>query len=64
MPPKEENGIHLLLKCGETRRRTEIFFGIITGLNILEETYNEITNGPKIVELTNLGNFLHKTKCK
>jgi hypothetical protein len=60
----EEDAIHILLKCPETRRLREHFLS--RKLQIINEelAYKKIINCTNTVELRNLGIYLYKIKCK
>jgi hypothetical protein len=55
----EEDAIHILLKCPETRRLSRKW-------QIINEevAYKKIINCTNTVELRNLGRYLYKIKCK
>jgi hypothetical protein len=61
---KDEDAVHILLKCSETRKWRE---QILTRkwLIVNEEiAYKKITNCTNGVELEHVGNYLYKIRCK
>jgi hypothetical protein len=59
----EEDAIHILLKCPETRRLREQLSRKWQTINE-ELSYKIIINCTNSVELRNLGRYLYKIKCK
>jgi hypothetical protein len=61
---EEEDPIHILLKCSETRNWREQFLSR-KWLNLNEWiVFKKIINCNKIIELRNIGTYLYKIKCK
>jgi hypothetical protein len=60
----EEDAIHILLKCPETRRLREHFLSRKWQIINEELAYKKIINCTNTVELRNLGIYLYKIKCK
>jgi hypothetical protein len=60
---REEDAVHILIKCPGTRRLRE---QLSRKLQIINEelAYKKIINCTNTVELRNLGRYLYKTKCK
>jgi hypothetical protein len=59
----EEDAIHIVLKCPETRRLREHLSRKWQIINV-ELVYKKIINCTNTVELRNLGRYLYKIKCK
>jgi hypothetical protein len=61
---EDENAIHILLKCLETRKWREEFLS--RNWLILNEwiAYKKIINCINIIELRHKGSYLYKIKCK
>jgi hypothetical protein len=61
---EEEDPVHILLKCSETRKWRERFLNRkLLRLNELI-VLNKIINCNNSIELRNIGNYLYKIKCK
>jgi hypothetical protein len=61
---EEEDAVHILLKCSETRKWREQFLSI-KWLRLNEWiVYKKIINCTDIIELRNIGSCLYKIKCK
>jgi hypothetical protein len=60
----EEDAVHILLKCPETRRLTEHFLSRKWQIINEELAYEKIINCTNTVELRNLSRYLYKIKCK
>jgi hypothetical protein len=61
---EEEDSIHILLKCSETRKWREQFLSRKwLRLNELI-VFNKIINSNNSIELRNIGSYLYKIKCK
>jgi hypothetical protein len=60
----EENAVHVLLKCPETRRLREHLLDRKWQIINEELAYKKIINCTNTVELRNLGRYLYKIKCK
>jgi hypothetical protein len=61
---EDEDAIHILLKCSETRKWREQFLS--RKWLMLNEwiVYKKIINCTNIIELRNIGSFIHKINCK
>jgi hypothetical protein len=60
----EEDAIHTLLKCSETRRLREHLLSRKWQIINEELAYKKIINCTNTVELSNSGRYLCRTKCK
>jgi hypothetical protein len=60
----EEDAIHIILKCPETRKLREHLLSRKWQIINEEITYKKIINCTNTVELRNLGRYLYKIKCK
>jgi hypothetical protein len=60
----EEDTVHILLKCPETRRLREHFLSRKWQVINEELAYKEIINCTNIVKLRNLDRYLCRIKCK
>jgi hypothetical protein len=60
----EENEIHTLLKCPETRRLREHLLSRKWQIINEELAYKKNINCTNTVELRNLGTYFYKLKCK
>jgi hypothetical protein len=61
---EEEDPIHILLKCSETRKWREQFLSI-KWLSLNEWiVFKKIINCNNSIELRNIGSYLYKIKCK
>jgi hypothetical protein len=61
---KEEDAVHILPKCSETRKWREQLLSIKLLKFNWEIACKKITNCTNAVELRNIGNYLYKIKCK
>jgi hypothetical protein len=61
---EDEDAVHILLKCSETRKWREHFLS--RKWLMLNEwiVYNKIINCTNIIELRNIGSYVYKIKCK
>jgi hypothetical protein len=57
---EEEDPIHILLKCSETRKWREQFLN----RKWLRPAFKKIINCNNSIELKNIGSYLYKIKCK
>jgi hypothetical protein len=60
----EEDTVHILLKCPETRRLREHLLSRKWQVINEELAYKEIINCTNTVKLRNLGRYLCRIKCK
>jgi hypothetical protein len=61
---EDEDAIHILLKCSETRKWREQFLSR-KWLRLNEWiVFMKIINCTNIIELRNIGSYLYKIKCK
>jgi hypothetical protein len=61
---EDEDAIHMLLKCSETRKwREQLLSRKWLRLNEWV-AFKKIINCTNIIELRNIGSFLYKIKCK
>jgi hypothetical protein len=61
---REEDEVHILLKCPETRRLRERLLSRQCQIINEELAYMKIINCTYTVELRSLGRYLYKIKCK
>jgi hypothetical protein len=59
---EDEDVIHILLKCSETRKWRERFFNRKWLIVNEEVTYKRI-NYTNVVELENIGKYLYRIRC-
>jgi hypothetical protein len=61
---EDEDTVHILLKCSETRKWREQFLSR-KWLRVKEWiVYKKIINCTNIIELRTIGSYLYKMKCK
>jgi hypothetical protein len=60
----EEDAVHNILKCPETRRLREHLLSRSWQITNEELAYKKIINCTNTVELRNLGRYLYKIQCK
>jgi hypothetical protein len=60
----EEDVVHILLKCPETRRLREHLLSKKWHIINKEQAYKKIINCTNAIELKNLSRYLYKIKCK
>jgi hypothetical protein len=61
----EEHVLRTLLKCLETRKPSELFFGVENGLlSTKRMVYKRTTNSTDAVELRHIGKYLYKVTHK
>jgi hypothetical protein len=59
----EEDAVHIILKCTETRRLREHLLSRKWQIINVQLAYKKIINCTNTVDIRNLGRYLYKIKC-